>query len=61
MFYLQVPDINVSITDVEDSALVRLNHFVTYTKLSDKPKYINYLKEFTHFDYAGFLYLRFDI
>ncbi|VVC28967.1 DNA primase large subunit, eukaryotic/archaeal [Cinara cedri] len=58
MFYLHVPDINVSITDVEDSALVRLEHFATYTKLKDKPKNKEYLKNLTPLDYAGFLCLR---
>lgn len=61
MFYLQVPDINVSILDVEDSALFRLKHFATCTRLSDKPKYVEYLRNSTHLDYGGFLCLRLDI
>lgn len=61
MFYLQVPDINVSILDVEDSALFRLKHFATHSKLSDIPKYVKYLRNSTLLDYAGFLCLRYDI
>jgi len=59
MFYLQIPDINVPILDVEDSALSRLEHFSTYAKLSDKPKYSMYLRNSTLLDYAGFLCLRY--
>ncbi|XP_060872805.1 DNA primase large subunit-like [Metopolophium dirhodum] len=58
MFYLQIPDINVPIFDVEDSALSRLEHFSTYAKLSDKPKYSMYLRNSTLLDYTGFLCLR---
>lgn len=61
MFYLQVPDIDVPILDIEDSAVARLKHFATYGKLSDKPKYVEYLRNSTLLDYAGFLCLRFDI
>lgn len=61
MFYLQVPDINVPILDIEDSALARLKHFATYTRLSDKPKNITYLRNSSLLDYAGFLCLRFGI
>jgi len=61
MFYLQVPDVNVSILDIEDSALFRLKHFATYTKFNDKPKYDEYLRTSTLLDCAGFACLRFDI
>lgn len=61
MFYLQVPTLNVSIFDVEDSALARLKHFAAYTKLNDKPKHIKYLRNSTVLDYAGFLCLRYSI
>ncbi|XP_050440714.1 DNA primase large subunit-like [Adelges cooleyi] len=58
MFYLHVPDINISIIEVEDSSLARLIHFVTYGKLSEKPKHIEYLKNSSLLDYVGFLSLR---
>ncbi|XP_060853428.1 DNA primase large subunit-like isoform X1 [Rhopalosiphum padi] len=58
MFYLQVPDINVSVIDVEDSALSRLGHFATYSKLSGKQKHLQYLRNSTILDYSGFLCLR---
>lgn len=58
MFYIQVPDIDVSILDIEDSAIARLIHFATYGTLNDKPAYVEYLKNATLLDYAGFLCLR---
>jgi len=61
MFYLQIPDVNVPIFEVEDSALSRLGHFATYAKLSDKQKYFKYLRNSTLLDYAGFLCLRYEI
>jgi hypothetical protein len=61
MFYLQVPDINVSVIDVEDSALSRLGHFATYSKLSGKQKHLQYLRNSTILDYSGFLCLRYEL
>lgn len=61
MFYLQAPDIDVSILDIEDSALARLKHFATYGRLRDRPEYVEYLRNSTLLDYAGFLCLRFDV
>lgn len=58
MYYLQVPDLKVSIVDIEDSALFRLEHFATYAKLCNKPTYLKYLKNSSLLDYAGFLYVR---
>ncbi|XP_050535856.1 DNA primase large subunit-like isoform X2 [Daktulosphaira vitifoliae] len=57
MFYLQIPNINMSIFDIEDASLARLQHFVTYSKLSDKPKYGEYLRISSLLDYSGFLSL----
>lgn len=61
MFYLQVPDINVSIVNIEDSAIARLGFFTTYSRLSDNPRNIEYLRNSSLLDYVGFLCLRFDI
>ncbi|XP_027843521.2 DNA primase large subunit-like [Aphis gossypii] len=58
MFYLQVPDINISILDIEDSALSRLGHFATYSKLTNKQNHLRYLRNSSLLDYSGFLSLR---
>lgn len=61
MFYLQIPDINVPIVNIEDSALARLGFFATYAQISDNPKNVEYLRNSSLLDYIGFLCLRFDI
>lgn len=61
MFYLQVPDINVSILDIEDSALSRLGHFATYSKLTNKQNHLKYLRNSSLLDYSGFLCLRYGL
>lgn len=59
MFYLNAPDVNVSILETEDSALARLTHFATHNELNDELEYIKYLEISSLLDYAGFLCLRF--